>query len=165
MPALHCKTGAAIGGPIKYITVKYSRNNHPSLLPHMPPPRLFSRWTGCRRREIPWRIHGKRRGKQAFHPRSLIAPVSPSNSFLVPTYLLLLNSADQMHDRILAVAASYGRNDGSSARQSVEKCARKFLELGFAGDVEAAKAVAAEKPEIFVDLMGHTTGARWASKS
>ena len=59
------------------------------------------------------------------------------------------------------MAASYGPNDGSAARRSAETCAGKFLDLSWLGDVESAKAVAAERPEIFVDLMAHTTGARW----
>lgn len=58
------------------------------------------------------------------------------------------------------VIASYGNNDGSSIRQSGERCAGKFLDVASLGDVEAAEAVAREKPDIFVDLIAHTTGAR-----
>lgn len=61
------------------------------------------------------------------------------------------------------MAASYGPNDGSATRRSAETCAGKFLDLSWMGDVESAKAVAAERPEIFVDLMAHTTGARWTT--
>lgn len=66
----------------------------------------------------------------------------------------------QAHERIVAVAASYGPDDGSYIRRSAENCAGKFLDLFPMGDVEAAQTVAAEGPEIFVDLMAHTTGAR-----
>ncbi|CAM9888575.1 unnamed protein product, partial [Ectocarpus sp. 4 AP-2014] len=64
------------------------------------------------------------------------------------------------HNRVFAVAASYGPDDGSPVRRSAEACAGKFLDVSLAGHAESAKAVAAERPEIFVDLMGHTTGAR-----
>ena len=66
----------------------------------------------------------------------------------------------QLHNRIFVVTTSYGRNDGSFIRHSAEKCAGKFLDVAELGDVEAAEAVAREKPDIFVDLMAHTTGAR-----
>lgn len=58
------------------------------------------------------------------------------------------------------MVASYGPDDASPVRQSAERCAGKFLDLSEKGDVEAAEAVAFEEPEIFVDLMAHTTGAR-----
>lgn len=58
------------------------------------------------------------------------------------------------------VVASYGPDDASPVRQSAERCSGKFLDLSEKGDVEAAEAVASEEPEIFVDLMAHTTGAR-----
>lgn len=66
----------------------------------------------------------------------------------------------KVHGKVFAVAASYGPNDGSSTRRSAETCAGKFLDVSWLGDVESAKAVALERPEIFVDLMAHTTGAR-----
>ncbi|CAM9809280.1 unnamed protein product, partial [Ectocarpus fasciculatus] len=66
----------------------------------------------------------------------------------------------QAHNRVFAVAASYGPDDGSPVRRSAETCAGNFLDVSLAGHVESAKAIAAERPEIFVDLMGHTTGAR-----
>lgn len=66
----------------------------------------------------------------------------------------------QAHHRVLAVAASYGPDDEGTVRRSAETCAGKFLDVSSAGHVESAKAVAAERPQIFVDLMGHTTGAR-----
>lgn len=62
---------------------------------------------------------------------------------------------------MFAVAASYGPDDESPVRRSAETCAGKFLDVSSAGHAEAAKAVAAERPQIFVDLMAHTTGARW----
>lgn len=62
------------------------------------------------------------------------------------------------------MAASYGPDDGSPVRRSAETCAGKFLDVSLAGHAESAKAVAAERPEIFVDLMGHTTGARWVGR-
>lgn len=69
----------------------------------------------------------------------------------------------KVHGRILSVLASYSRNDGSSVRRSAEECAGKFLDLYGVGDVETAMAIAQEGPEIFVDLMAHTTGARWSA--
>eukprot|EP00752_Nemacystus_decipiens_P009479 g8475.t1 len=66
----------------------------------------------------------------------------------------------QVHDRVFVVAASYGPDDKSPVRRSAESCAGKFLDVSSAGHSEAAKAVAAERPQIFVDLMAHTTGAR-----
>ncbi|CAM9939632.1 unnamed protein product, partial [Laminaria digitata] len=75
--------------------------------------------------------------------------------------LFCSHQARQLNARLVfAVAASYGPNDGSSTRRSAEACAGKFLDVSWLGDVESAKAVAAEMPEIFVDLMAHTTGAR-----
>lgn len=65
-----------------------------------------------------------------------------------------------MSNRVFVVAASYGTDDGSTIRHSIEKCAEKFLDLSRLGDVESARAVATETPHIFVDLMAHTTGAR-----
>lgn len=67
----------------------------------------------------------------------------------------------QIHDRVFAVAASYGPDDESPVRRSAETCAGKFLDVSEAGHAEAAKAVVAERPQIFVDLMAHTTEARW----
>ncbi|CAM9108296.1 unnamed protein product, partial [Scytosiphon promiscuus] len=66
----------------------------------------------------------------------------------------------QIHDRIFTVAASYGPNDGGLVRRSAEKCAGIFLDLFSAGHLDSAKAIAAERPQIFVDLAGHTTGSR-----
>lgn len=59
------------------------------------------------------------------------------------------------------IAASYGPDDGSGVRHSAERCAGRFLDVSWMDDVTSAKTVAAEEPEIFVDLMGHTTGARY----
>ncbi len=58
------------------------------------------------------------------------------------------------------MVSSYGPDDKSLVRRSAEACAGKFLDVSSAGHVEVAKAVAAERPQIFVDLMAHTTGAR-----
>lgn len=88
-------------------------------------------------------------------------------SFPVKTSLTVAERAlvrpflsSQANGRVHTVAASYGPDDGSPLRRSAERCAGEFLDLSGAGDVEAAAAVAAEAPEIFVDLMAHTTGAR-----
>lgn len=62
------------------------------------------------------------------------------------------------------MAASYGPDDEGEVRRSAERCAGKFLDLSSAGHMESAKALAAERPQILVDLMGHTTGARYIRK-
>ena len=61
---------------------------------------------------------------------------------------------------MFAVAASYGPDDAGPVRRSAEKCFEKFLDLLSLERVESAKLVAAEKPQIFIDLMAHTFGAR-----
>lgn len=62
---------------------------------------------------------------------------------------------------MFAVAASYGPDDASPVRRSAEACAGKFLDVSLAGHADAAKAVAAERPQIFIDLVAHTTGTRY----
>ena len=66
----------------------------------------------------------------------------------------------QAHGRVFTVAASYGPDDEGPVRRSAETCAGKFLDISSQAHAEAAKVVAAERPQIFVDLMAHTTGAR-----
>lgn len=65
---------------------------------------------------------------------------------------------------MFAVAASYGPDDGGAVRRSAERCFGKFLDLLSLERVESAKAVAAERPQIFVDLMGHTFGGRYGKR-
>eukprot|EP00903_Cladosiphon_okamuranus_P006818 g6643.t4 len=67
---------------------------------------------------------------------------------------------DRVNSRVFAVAASYGPDDASSVRRSVERCSGTFLDLLWLERVETAKLVAAERPQIFVDLVSHTFGAR-----
>ncbi|CAM9221466.1 unnamed protein product [Discosporangium mesarthrocarpum] len=63
--------------------------------------------------------------------------------------------------RIHTIAASFGHDDGSPVRQRLEVCVDVFLDAVTAGDERAAQALAKQGPEVLVDLMGHTTGARW----
>eukprot|EP00752_Nemacystus_decipiens_P012726 g11275.t1 len=64
------------------------------------------------------------------------------------------------NNRVFAVAASYGPDDAGSVRRSAEKCFGKFLDLHWLERMASAKLVAAERPQIFVDLVFHTLGAR-----
>lgn len=66
----------------------------------------------------------------------------------------------KIQKRVFAVAASYGPDDAGSVRRSAETCFGKFLDLLSLKSMESAKMVMAEKPQIFVDLMAHTFGAR-----
>eukprot|EP00903_Cladosiphon_okamuranus_P011215 g10582.t1 len=66
----------------------------------------------------------------------------------------------QVNNRVFAVAASYGPDDTGPVRRSAERCFGKFLDLLRFDPVETAKLVAAERPQIFVDLMAYTFGAR-----
>lgn len=61
------------------------------------------------------------------------------------------------------MAASFGPDDESPVRRSAESCAGKFLDVSSAGHTDAAEAVAAERPQILVDLMAYTTGARYVA--
>ena len=67
----------------------------------------------------------------------------------------------KVQNRVFTVAASYGPDDGSMVRRSAERCFGKFLDLLRLERVDSANLVAAERPQIFVDLMSHTFGARY----
>lgn len=66
----------------------------------------------------------------------------------------------KVQNRVFAVAASYGPDDAGPVRRSAETCFGVFLDFISLGCAEAAKVVAAERPQIFIDLMAHTFGAR-----
>ena len=59
-------------------------------------------------------------------------------------------------------AASYGENDGSAIRRRIEDGVDTFLDLHLVDDVEATQRMASLCPDVVVDLMAHTRGARTA---
>ncbi len=65
--------------------------------------------------------------------------------------------------RIASLIASYGRDDGSPPRKFIEQCASRvgrFLDIRDLTDWNAALKIYETSPNILVDFMGGTTGAR-----
>jgi predicted O-linked N-acetylglucosamine transferase (SPINDLY family) len=61
------------------------------------------------------------------------------------------------------LALSYGKDDNSTYRRSIERLTRpshRFLELAPLGYTQAATAIRQAAPHIVVDLQGHTLGTR-----
>ena len=74
----------------------------------------------------------------------------------------LLRNAFALHDRdeFEIHAFSFGLNDGSAYRKSIEAGVDHFVEGAHSTDAELAAAIANAGIDVLVDLMGHTTGNR-----
>ncbi len=74
----------------------------------------------------------------------------------------LLRNAFALHDReqFEIHAFSFGLNDGSVYRKSIEASVDHFVEGAHSTDAELADAIARAGIDVLIDLMGHTTGNR-----
>lgn len=81
-----------------------------------------------------------------------------SNDFCNHPVAHLMLGLLQLHnrDRFRIHCYSYGRDDKSFYRKSIERRCDKFVDIRNAGHGEAAKAIFADKVDILVDLMGYT---------
>jgi predicted O-linked N-acetylglucosamine transferase (SPINDLY family) len=68
----------------------------------------------------------------------------------------------QLHDRgrFRVIGYSYGRDDGSAARQRLRESFDKFVDLLDCSHVESAARIRADGVDILVDLKGYTADAR-----
>ena len=62
--------------------------------------------------------------------------------------------------RFEVLCYSYGNNDGSSFRETIQHTCDRFVELRQLNPMEAAHKIFADKVDILVDLAGHTQGNR-----
>ncbi|MEX1109814.1 MAG: tetratricopeptide repeat protein, partial [Dongiaceae bacterium] len=85
-----------------------------------------------------------------------------SSDFRAHATMHLIGSMLQRHDRsrVRCHVYSYGVDDGSSHRKSVESAADVFVDLRNEGDRAAAQRIRTDNIDILIDLKGHTAGAR-----
>jgi protein O-GlcNAc transferase len=85
-----------------------------------------------------------------------------SNNFRNHPTAHLMFDLFELHnrDRFNVFCYSYGKNDGSSYRQRIERNCDRFVELNRLSHLEAAEKIFEDKVDILVDLAGHTEGNR-----
>ncbi|MEX0808558.1 MAG: tetratricopeptide repeat protein [Dongiaceae bacterium] len=85
-----------------------------------------------------------------------------SSDFRAHATMHLIGSMLQRHDRarVCCHVYSYGVDDGSSHRKSVENAADVFVDVRNESDRQAAQKIRSDNIDILVDLKGHTAGAR-----
>lgn len=75
---------------------------------------------------------------------------------------LLLAEVLERHDRaaVEVVAYSYGPDDGSAMRARLRAGVDRFVDLAGLDSRATAEHIAADRPDVLVDLKGYTTGTR-----
>lgn len=108
-----------------------------------------------------------RAGNPFTHPRATLreGPLRIgylSSDFRAHATMHLIGSMLQRHDRarVRCHVYSYGVDDGSSHRKSVESAADVFVDLRNESDRAAAQKIRTDNIDILIDLKGHTAGAR-----
>jgi protein O-GlcNAc transferase len=87
-----------------------------------------------------------------------------SSDFRAHATMHLIGAMLSRHDRtrVRCHVYSYGIDDGSQHRRSVENAADSFVDLRNESDRAAAEKIHADEIDILIDLKGHTAGARLA---
>jgi len=100
-------------------------------------------------------------GERYFHDRIRIAYVSAD--FREHAVSRLITGVFEHHDRerFKTVAISFGPNDGGAMRSRLTKAFDEFFDVRNRSDSEIASLMREMQIDIAVDLMGHTTGARF----
>jgi predicted O-linked N-acetylglucosamine transferase (SPINDLY family) len=85
-----------------------------------------------------------------------------SNDFFNHPVAHLMLRVFGLHDRnrFEIIGYSYGKDDGSMYRRQIQKDCDRFLDLRELSFEDAARRIYEDKPDILVDLMGHTKDNR-----